>query len=57
MSWFNEEKEEDRTHQDSNSWNTSKYWNHQGREDYQYCRFCDADRPFLYDRCKECKNN
>lgn len=24
---------------------------------YQFCRFCNAPRPFLYDRCELCKNN
>lgn len=52
------EEKEDRHHQDNfrgsargedkNGWDN---------ESYQYCRFCDAHRRFIWDRCEHCNNN
>ena len=37
-----DEEKDDRGHQDGT---------------YQYCRICESERLFIYDRCEVCKSN
>ena len=53
---FNQEDKEkgsynERNHQD-NFWSKSSYNNN-----FQYCRMCNKNQRFEYDRCTVCKSN
>ena len=56
FSIFNQEDKEkgsywERNHQD-NFWSDSSYNNN-----FQYCRTCNKNQRFEYDRCSVCKSN
>ena len=50
MGWFDDKKDDDRSHQDNCKWSEVDHqeWDN---GNYQYCRFCGGSRPFKYDRC------
>lgn len=53
MGWFDDDKnEEDRSHQDN-------FRGHDNSDNgsYQYCKYCECMRRFIWDRCEHCKNN
>ncbi len=60
MFWFknsSEDNKDDRSHQDNFRGSVQRNNGGWDNGSYQYCRFCDGNRRFIYDRCEHCKNN
>lgn len=52
-SFFKEDKKDDRSHQD----NFGAIYKTYDNGNYQFCRSCNANRAFRYDRCVICGSN